>query len=403
MVRMTTQGNVDPSFGEHDGIAWTSSITSFGGFHRSASGQFVTCGTSYAGSEPEGRIVWFDSAGDLVHETNLASSDIEYLTACAPNEEGEVMFGGHGRAGDWLGQVGADGQLDPAFGDRTGLTRINCDSCGIWDQLGYSRVPTDIAVLADGRLAVALDGYGWGQFAMLSFAPDGRTDTGSAPPLTDRFYDMGWRELPPSAGASQLLLTEGGNQLAVVAGWQGTTVIRLKSSGGPGASVVGLQRDFTQQSEPDSRGLTVCRSGSTDGLVTVDFATRDDTAQSPDDYVPASGILTWGDGETGCKAIAITVKVDDRSEPIESVWVEISDPVGAGLAMDKARLYIVDAQSPGPAPPPGPAPEPTPRGDSNQGGGGAAGSAMLMMLAALACLRRFSQLAVARRQRLGLR
>ena len=391
---MTTQGNVDPSFGERDGFASASSITSLRGFHRLASGQFVACGSGSAGLGPEGRIARFDSAGGLVGETNLVSADIESVTACAPQENGSVVVGGYGRAGAWLGRVGVDGRLDPAFGDGTGRTAIDCASCALWDGIGYPRLPTDIAVLADGRLAVALDGYGCGQLAMLSFAPDGRPDPGSAPSLADRFYDMGWRELPPSAGASRLFPTKEGDPLAAVAGWQSTTtVIRLKASGGPGASVIGLQGDVTQQSESDSRGLLVCRSGSTEGMVTVNFASRDDTAQSPDDYVPVSGLLAWGDGETGCKAIPITVKVDDRSEPIESAWVELTDPVGAGLAMDKARLYIVDAQSPGPAP------VPAPRGDSNRGGGGAADSALFVMLAALACHRRFAQRVVARSRR----
>jgi hypothetical protein len=395
MVRMTTQGNLDPSFGKRDGFAWNSSITRLRGFHRLASGQFVACGSWFAGPAPEGRIVRFNSAGALVGETNLASAGIEYLTACAPQEDGSVVVGGDGRAGASLGRVGVDGRLDLAFGDEWGRTLIECDSCAIWDGLGYSRVPTDIAVLADGRLTVALDGYGWGHLALLSFAPDGRTDAGSVPSLTDRFYDMGWRELPPSAGASKLLPTKEGDQLAVVASWSSTTVIRLKASGGPGASVLGLLGDFTQQSESGSGSLLVCRSGSIEGMATVNFATRDDTALSPDDYVPVSGLLTWGDGETGCKAIPITVKADDRSEPIESIWVELTDPVGAGLAMDKAHLHILDAQSPGPAP------EPTPRDDSNQqGGGGAAGSALSMVLASLACLRRFSKLAVARRRRI---
>jgi hypothetical protein len=200
--------------------------------------------------------------------------------------------------------------------------------------------------------------------------------------LTDRYYDMGWPLLPPSAGSSSLLSTREGELLAVVAGSQGTTVIRLKASDGPGASVIGLLGDFTQQFESDSRGLLACRSGSIDGMVTVNFATRDDSAQSPDDYAPASGVLTWSDGETGCKAIPVTVKVDDQLEATESIWVELTDPVGAGLALDKAHLYILDVQSPGPAP------APAPRSDSNQGGGGTAGSGLLLMLAALARFRR---------------
>jgi hypothetical protein len=225
---------------------------------------------------------------------------------------------------------------------------------------------------------------------VLSFAPDGRAAAGSTSLLTDRFYDMGWRDLPPTAGASKLLSTEEGDQFAVVAGLSSTTVIRLKGSGGPGASVIGLLGDFTQQSESENSGLTVCRSGSNEGAVSVNAATRDETAQSPDDYVAVSSVVSWGAGESGCKLIPITVKVDDRSESIESLWVELSNAVGAGLGMDKARLYIVDVQAPTPPPTAAaaPGPAPTTRGESNRGGGGAAGSVLLVMLSALACRRR---------------
>jgi uncharacterized delta-60 repeat protein len=387
MLRITTQGSVDPSFGDHDGLAWTSAITRLSGFHRLTSGQFVACGTTYAGPVAEGHIVRFDSDGNLVADANVASAGIEHLTVCAPHQDDSVVVGGFGRAGTWLGRVDVDGQLDLTFGDERGQTLIDCQSCTLWDRLGYVVVPTDIAVLPDGRLTLALYGYG-GHLALRSFAPDGRTDTGLLPSLTDRYYDMGWPQLPPSAGASSLLPTAEGELLAVVAGSQGTTVIRLKASDGPGASVIGMLGDFTQQSESDRRGLLACRSGSSDGLVTVNFATRDDSAKSPDDYVPASGVLTWNDGETGCKTITITVKVDNLREPIESISVELADPVGAGLGLDTARLYIVDAQSSGSGT--------SPPGDSNRGGGGAAGSGLLLMLAALACRRRYAQRVVAR-------
>ncbi|MGL6223137.1 MAG: Calx-beta domain-containing protein [Steroidobacteraceae bacterium] len=388
MVRMTTQGNLDPAFGERDGFAWTSSITSLAGFHRSASGQFVACGTRFASSAPEGRMAWFDSAGDLVRETNLAPAGIEYLTACAPQPDGRIVVGGHGPAGIWLARLNVDGQLDAAFGEQAGRTPVSCSSCGTWDRLGYTPIPADIAVLADGRLTVGMYGYEWGQLAVQSYAPDGKAAAGSTSLLTDRFYDMGRRDLPPTAGASKLLPTAEGDQLAVVAGMAGTTVIRLKGSSGPGASVIGLLGDFTQQSEAASGRLTVCRSGSAEGVVSVNAGTRDDTAQSPDDYVAFSGLISWSDGETGCKAIPVTVKVDDRSEPIESLWIELTNAAGAGLGMDKARLYIVDAQAPAPAPPQAAAPEPSTRVDSNRGGGGAAGSVLLWMLAALASCRR---------------
>jgi hypothetical protein len=344
-----------------------------------------------AGSLEEGRIARFDSAGDLVGETTLAAAGISSLTACAPQDDGRIVVGGVGSDGSLLARVNADGQIDMTFGNESGRTFLDCRSCANWDRMGYAPAPTDIATAADGRLIVAVNGNGWGHLAMLSFAPDGRTDTVSPRWMTDRFYDTGWGSLPPSASASKLLTTREGDRLAVVASQVNTTVLRLRGSDGPGASVVGLLGDFTQQLESDSRGLFACRSGSIEGAVTVNFATRDGTARSPDDFVAASGVLAWADGEIGCKEIPITVIVDAESEPTESLWVDLTAPVNAGLAMDKAQLHIADVQSPAPPPPPASEPEPTPRGDS--GGGGAAGSALLALLL-LCCLRRVAQLRV---------
>jgi hypothetical protein len=89
--------------------------------------------------------------------------------------------------------------------------------------------------------------------------------------------------------------------------------------------------------------------------------------------------------------IQISVKVDNQVERTESLWVELTDVVGAGLAMDKARLYVLEGVAPEPAPSPAPSTPFTGVGSSSRGGGGAAGSALLAMLAAFACLRRFAR------------
>ena len=206
MVRMTTQGSLDPSFGERDGYAWTGSITSLSGFHRTASGQFVACGTRFAGPTPEGRIVRFDSAGDLVARDEPGVSRhrvLDRLRAARGRQR-------RGRRTTVVPAPGSDGWTSTASSIRRSATSgvehsLTAAAVASGIDSGTPVVPTDIAILADGRLTVALDGYGWGHLALLSFAPDGRTDTGSAPSLTDRFYDMGWPELPPSAGSLEAI------------------------------------------------------------------------------------------------------------------------------------------------------------------------------------------------------
>jgi CSLREA domain-containing protein len=73
--------------------------------------------------------------------------------------------------------------------------------------------------------------------------------------------------------------------------------------------------------------ITVSRTGGTDGALDVSYTTSDGTATLADnDYVLASGVLHWIDGETGNKTFTITVKGDTTYEPNETVNITLSPP-----------------------------------------------------------------------------
>ncbi len=64
--------------------------------------------------------------------------------------------------------------------------------------------------------------------------------------------------------------------------------------------------------------------------VTVDYRTRDGTAQAGRDYRARSGTLTFEPGET-VKTVEVTVFADSHDEGTETVWLEVSNPVGSTI------------------------------------------------------------------------
>jgi hypothetical protein len=88
--------------------------------------------------------------------------------------------------------------------------------------------------------------------------------------------------------------------------------------------------------------VTVTRSGGSDGEVSVDYATSDDTATAGSDYTSQSGTLTFADGETS-KTINIPINDDSEVESDETLQLTLTNAVNATLgSQDTASLTIND-------------------------------------------------------------
>lgn len=73
------------------------------------------------------------------------------------------------------------------------------------------------------------------------------------------------------------------------------------------------------------------RSEATDAC-SVDFATSDGTAMTSDnDYNPLNGTVTWSNGGSDVKSIWVTVRKDNKAEPDESFFVNLSNPVDCAI------------------------------------------------------------------------
>jgi hypothetical protein len=96
-----------------------------------------------------------------------------------------------------------------------------------------------------------------------------------------------------------------------------------------------------------SANVTVTRSGDTTGVSTVDFLTSDGSAKQTQDYVIASGTLSFAAGETN-KTFGVLIVDDAFIEANKTLNLTLSNPTGATLgAPSTATITITDNDSAG--------------------------------------------------------
>ncbi len=89
--------------------------------------------------------------------------------------------------------------------------------------------------------------------------------------------------------------------------------------------------------------ITVTRTGGSNGIVSVDYATADGTAKAGSDYTAAKGTLKWGNGDTVDKTFKVNITDDDEKEDNETVNLSLSKAIVATIGkLGKAVVTIVD-------------------------------------------------------------
>ncbi len=90
--------------------------------------------------------------------------------------------------------------------------------------------------------------------------------------------------------------------------------------------------------------FTVTLSSASTSIVTVAYATADDTATAGSDYLAATGTLTFAPGKTA-KTVDVTVNGDTTFEPDEAFDLTLSNPANATLASATAAGTITNDDS----------------------------------------------------------
>ncbi|WP_419592912.1 Calx-beta domain-containing protein [Thiolapillus sp.] len=105
------------------------------------------------------------------------------------------------------------------------------------------------------------------------------------------------------------------------------------------------QANYDVDETAGSVSVTVNRSSSSAGQVSVGYATVDNTAMSGSDYVSSSGTLTLQNGETS-KSLNISIDDDAKAEGGEYFTLVLSNPVGVALGSpSQAQITIIDDES----------------------------------------------------------
>jgi hypothetical protein len=118
--------------------------------------------------------------------------------------------------------------------------------------------------------------------------------------------------------------------------------------------------------------ITVSRSVSSNGPVSVNYQTYNGTATSGQDFITTGGTLNWADGDMADKSFTVTILDDATYENNETVSLALSSPSGAILGTTNgATLTITDNDT-----------------ASSGGGGGAIGWPFLLLGLGLLPLRR---------------
>lgn len=105
-------------------------------------------------------------------------------------------------------------------------------------------------------------------------------------------------------------------------------------------------KEYTVMEDVGQMQVTVRRIGDLDSSIVVQYRTEDGTAKSGTDYVPVSGSVIFGPGES-YKQISITIINDDEFEEDEHFYLRLFDAKYASVAMDaeenqKPIINIVD-------------------------------------------------------------
>ena len=94
--------------------------------------------------------------------------------------------------------------------------------------------------------------------------------------------------------------------------------------------------------------ITVNRSGNLQEAASVEFTTIDGTAFNGVDYDFASGVLNFAPGQTSAQ-FAVTPIDDSEVEDIETVSLQLSNPVNATLGQQNTAILEIDDNDIAPA------------------------------------------------------
>jgi hypothetical protein len=206
---------------------------------------------------------------------------------------------------------------------------------------------------------VALTGTTPGNLGVADFNDDGKSDIAIGRPQSNDVaillgngagnFNLFTVPVAESTQTPGILLTpdlnhDGKPDLVGIAGFGGSAISVMLNGCGATTASLGFNAQIYSVSETTSTAtVTVIRSGSLAGSVSVNYTTSDNSAVSPSDYTATSGTLTFADGEAS-KTFSIPIVNDTQDESQQSFIVTLSNPSGTAVlgGLSIARVNIND-------------------------------------------------------------
>lgn len=319
LVRVYGDGNLDIGWqSQANSTVWCLSPASSGTWL--AGGDF----TSMAG-RPRNRVARFLANGQLDLTFDPAGGPNATVRALAAEPGGRVVLGGqfsqvHGLARRYLARLEVDGLPDATF-----LAEPNSSV--------YS-----LAVQPDGRTIAG------GEFTMMGQTPANRIARLLADGGVDPSFD-------PGLGANAAVYTVGlqpdggvlvGGVFTEFNGMNRARIVRLQGLSLAAGGQIEFGRGLYHATESQgSVAVLVRRLGTSSEAVTVDYLTRNGTANAGD-YASQSGTLVFGAGETS-KTLLIQIRPDTLVESQETFLVVLQNPgAGAELGGERSATVVIE-------------------------------------------------------------
>ncbi len=118
-----------------------------------------------------------------------------------------------------------------------------------------------------------------------------------------------------------------------------TVSITITGGGSAPGTIALTDTAVTIDEDAGTLTLTLTRSGGTDGAVSIDYSTADDSATAGEDYTAKSGTVEWSNGDSANKEIVIDITDDNIAEDDENFTVTLDNATG-GATLGSATATI---------------------------------------------------------------
>jgi hypothetical protein len=123
--------------------------------------------------------------------------------------------------------------------------------------------------------------------------------------------------------------------------FEGTGTVTIQDDDAPPSVAIGDTVVSEGNAGTAAASFAVTLSAASGKEIRVNYATGNGSATQPDDYAAASGIVTFGPGETS-KSVIVAVNGDGAVEPDETFFVDLSEPANVVIGDPQALGTITN-------------------------------------------------------------